>query len=139
MGEQLLGFAEEVGDSGDWMQARVQKWEAERAAAAWRKKVDARIQGLYAMGMITQAAQATQAWDEGAELKRQAAIYLIEQKQEQNMVQAQGWEWDGVVDEDEDEEWCEEWDGKCYWVDGERSTVVKTKIRNPSGPLRPSV
>ena len=54
----------------------------------------------------------------------------MEQKQERNTVQARGWEWDGAADEDEDEDWCEEWDGKCYWVDGERSTVVKTKIRN---------
>ena len=57
-------------------------------------------------------------------------LLLLEQEQEQNMVQTRGWEWDGVVDEDADEEWCEEWDGKCYWVDGERSTEVKSKIRN---------
>ena len=56
--------------------------------------------------------------------------YFIEQKQERNTVQARGWEWDGAADEDEDEDWCEEWDGKCYWVDEERSTEVKTKIRN---------
>ena len=56
-----LGFTKEVGDAGDWIQAVVQKWEADRAAAAWRRKVDARIQRLYAMGMETQAAQAAQA------------------------------------------------------------------------------
>ena len=63
--------------------------------------MDSRIQGLY-------AAQAAKAWEECAEIKRQAAIILIEREQEQNMVQAQGsWEcvnkWDGVVYADEDE------------------------------------
>ena len=86
-------------------------------------KMDARIQGLY-------AAQAATAWEECAEIKRQAAIYLIEREQEQSTVQAQGWEWDGAVDEDEDKEWCEEWDGNCYWVDGERSAEVKSKVRS---------
>ena len=31
---------------------------------------------------------------------------------------------------DEDEGWCDEWDGKCYWVDEERSAEVKSKVRN---------
>ena len=38
--------------------------------------------------------------------------------------------WDGVGDEDKDEDWCEEWNGKCYWVDGESSAEVRTKVRN---------
>ena len=29
LGKKLLGFAEEVGDPGDWMQAAVQEGEAE--------------------------------------------------------------------------------------------------------------
>ena len=127
------GFIGGVGDAGNGMQARVQKSDAERAARKWKAKVHARIQGLgHAMGIITQASQAAQAWEEGmaVERKRQEAIYLIEQEQERNTVQARGWEWNSFRDEDEDEEWCEEWDGKCYWVDGERSTEVKTKIRN---------
>ena len=51
--------------------------------------------------MITQAAQAAQAWEEGmpVELKRQEEIYLIEQEQERNTVQARGWEWDSFRDE----------------------------------------
>ena len=54
------------------------------------------------------------------EPKRQEAIYLMEQnsKQERKMVQARGWEWDGVEDEDEDEEWDEEYGGNCDWVTG---------------------
>ena len=93
-------------------------WDVIESFVAGKKrkaKVHARIQGLgHAMGMM----------------KRQEEAYFIEQKQERNTVQARGREWDGAADEDEDEDWCEEWDGKCYWVDGERSTVVKTKIRN---------
>ena len=45
-------------------------------------------------------------------------------------MQAQGWEWDSVGDQDKDEAWCEDWDGKCYWVDGENSAEVRTKVRN---------
>ena len=45
------------------------------------------------------------------------------------MVQAQGCEWDGGW-WDEDAGWCEEWDGKCYWVDEERTAEVKSKVRN---------
>ena len=66
----------------------------------------------------------------GGRTDAQEEAYFIEQQQERNTVQARGWEWDGAADEDEDEDWCEEWDGKCYWVDEERSTEVKTKIRN---------
>ena len=127
------GFIGGVGDAGNGTQARVQEWDAERAARKWKAKVHARIQGLgHAMGLITQAAQAAQAWEEGmpVELKRHEGIYLIEQEQERNTVQAQGWEWDGVVYADEDEGWCDEWDGKCYWVDEERSAEVKSKVRN---------
>ena len=63
----------------------------------------------------------------GIELQRQEASYLMEQQQERNTVQAQGCEWDGVEDEDEDEEWCEDWNA---WVDGERSAEVRTRVRN---------
>ena len=55
---------------------------------------------------------------------------LLEQEQERNKVQAQGWEWDSFRDDDEDGEWCEAWDGKCYWVNEERSAEVKSKVRN---------
>ena len=100
------GFIEKLGDAGKGMQDILQTWDeiaqtavlqlAERAAGKWKAKVHARIQGLgHAMGMITQAAQAAQAWEEGmeAKLKRQEAIYLIEQERERKTVQAQGWEW----------------------------------------------
>ena len=60
-----------------------------------------------------------------AELRRQAqGIYSVEWEQ------AQGCEWDSGW-RDEDAGWCEEWDGKCYWVDEEERTVeVKSKVRN---------
>ena len=84
----------------------VQKWEAERAAGAWRCEVDARIQGLgHTIYCMKQAAQAWGA-GRGAELQlqRQEATYFMEQKQERKTVQAQGWVGDGVEDEDKDEE-----------------------------------
>ena len=103
-----VDFTEEVGGAGDPMLAAVQhfEWEVEQAAAAWRREVDARIQGLgHAICCMQQAAQA---WGvgKGAELQRQEEAYFIEQKQERNTVQAQGWAGDGAEEKDEDEK-CE--------------------------------
>ena len=74
----------------------------------------ARIQGL---------AAAVDAWAgasvDPAELRRRAqGIYSVEWEQ------AQGCEWDGGW-RDKDAGWCEEWDGKRYWVDEERTVEVK--------------
>ena len=78
----------------------VQKWEAERAAAAWRRAVDARIQGLgHAIYCMQQAAQA---WGVGAELQGKEASCFIEQKQERSTVRAQGWVGGGDNDEDKE-------------------------------------
>ena len=46
LGGKPLGFAEEVGDPGEWMQAAVQEGEVEQAVAAWQSTMhmDARIQ-----------------------------------------------------------------------------------------------
>ena len=98
-----MALTEEARDAGYPMLAVVQQWRADKAAAAWRREVDARIQGLgHAICCMQQAAQA---WGvgKGAELQRQEEAYFIAQKQERNTVQAQGWAGDGAEEKDEDD------------------------------------
>ena len=78
-GGKLLGFAEEVGDPGEWMQAAVQEGEAEQAVAAWQNTMDARI---HCQGLTAAIDAWAVAWVDPAELTRQAAIYSVEWEQE---------------------------------------------------------
>ena len=92
-----MALTEEARDAGDPMLAVVQRWEQEwerergrgEDSGGWEATMDARIQGLYAVVDAWAVA-----WVDPAELRRQAqGIYL------------------GDVYADEDEGWCEEWDG----------------------------
>ena len=90
--------------------AAAQQWEADKAAAAWRQEVDARIQGLgHAIYCMRQALPA-QTWGagRGEELQGQEETYFMEQKQERSTVWARGWVGGGVNNEDEDNEYDKE-------------------------------